>query len=99
VTSALEYFLSNYFHQDFNVEFGSVWGAVNAFVSEEPGLAQAVPEEIEHLLATRPEERDLDEYLTRLGCQYLAQPDDGGYRGWLTEIARRVAAATRTPED
>ncbi len=92
--SALDYFLSNYFHQDFNEDFGDQWGALDSFLEHEQEQAVAVPSEVKQLLATHPTEDELDVYLTDLGCEYRASAEDGGYRGWLTEIARRVEAAT-----
>jgi hypothetical protein len=35
-------------------------------------------------------EADLDAYLTAVRCEYLAQPNDNGYRGWLELMAARI---------
>ena len=94
MAAALAYFMSNYFHQDFDQEFGDEWGAVDAFIRADPHLAPAVPADIDQLLATHTDEATLDSYLSNLGCEYRADPEDGGYRGWLTEVARRVREAT-----
>lgn len=92
--SALDYLLGTYFHQDFFEDYGDEWGALDAFMRLDAHLVSALPDEIDRLLATHPTEDALDDYLNDLGCEYLAGPEDGGYRGWLTEVARRVREAT-----
>lgn len=94
--SALDYLLRNYFHQDFNLEFGNEWQALEAFLRHDAHLAPPVPAQIEELLVTHPSESALDDYLDSLGCEYRPTPEDGGYRGWLTEVARRVREATKS---
>ncbi len=39
-------------------------------------------------------EDTVDSFLKSLGSCYTTTPEEGGYRGWLAEISRRVAAAT-----
>jgi len=87
--------MGSYFHQDFFLVHGGVWEAVQAFIDDDPDDARLLPGEIATVLTHFPDEASLERYLDDLGCAYRAQAQDGGYRGWLTEIARRVEAATR----
>ena len=82
-----------YFHQDFYEAYGGVWETVDAYVADDPRREQ-LPDEIGWALEHYPDEEDLRQYVFDLGCEYRVQPEDNGYRGWLTEIARRVEAAT-----
>ena len=94
-TPLLKRLLRAYFHQDFFEVHGGVWETVDAFVADDPEGASLLPAEIVWVLDHYPSENEVDLYLDELGCQYGPQPGDGGYRGWLTEIARRVTEATR----
>lgn len=90
----LRQLMGAYFHQDFYDEYGGVMETVDAFVDDD---ATDVPEllaEIAWVLDAYPAERDVEDLLDSLGCEYRADPADGGYRGWLTQIARRLAATT-----
>ena len=93
-TPALEHLTGTYFNQDFHVTHGGVWETVAAFMADEPELAALLPDEIGSALIQYPTEQLMQDYLADIGCEYRAQPEDNGYRGWLTEIARRVEAAT-----
>ena len=83
-----------YFHQDFYVSYGGVWETVDAFIQDVPEGAADLPQEIVQVLGTHRTEADLQAYLVKLGCEYRPQPGDGGYRGWLTEIARRASSSS-----
>jgi hypothetical protein len=89
---ALEYLLGTYFHQDFDLVDGGVWETVDAFVSEDPEDAQLLPSEIGNLLLTQPTEDDLKALFERFGSDFVPLPERGGYRGFLTQLAGRVAA-------
>ncbi len=82
-----------YLNQDWPDEYDDEWVALDAFVTEFPQLAPALPGEIDWMLRTFPAEPDLEAYVTGQGAAYV--PDaELGYRGWLLEVARRVAAQT-----
>ena len=36
-------------------------------------------------------------YLDELYIGYVADPDEGGFRGWLIEVSRRVQTAISQP--
>ncbi len=50
--------------------------------------------EIDQVLDEMPTEDTVDSFLKSLGSCYTTTPEEGGYRGWLTEVSLRVAAAT-----
>ncbi|MFC7492812.1 MULTISPECIES: contact-dependent growth inhibition system immunity protein [unclassified Nocardioides] len=90
---ALEQLMGAYFHQDWKDD-GTVWDVVDLFVSHEPELARALPDEVESTLTDKSTEPELKDYVIReLGAYYLADASGGTFREWLTEIADRV----RTP--
>lgn len=96
-TPALAHLVSAYFHQDWMHEFADEWASVDAFVTGAPDLAPGLPDDVARVLIEHPSESAVEEYLDALGCEYTADPATGGYRAWLTEIARRVTAATSRP--
>ncbi len=93
-TPALEQLMGAYLHQDYDL-VGDVWDNVDVFVARSPNLAPLLPAEVTWALQAFPNESELEAFLDRLGCQLLPEEEDGGYRGWLTKMAERVAAATR----
>ena len=93
-TPALEHLTGTYFNQDFHATHGGIWETVAAFMEDERELAERLPGEINSALINYPTEQQMQDYLTGIGCEYRVQLEDNGYRGWLTEIARRVEAAT-----
>lgn len=90
---ALEYLLTNYFHQDLYELYGDEWAAVAAFVQDDRATAVSVPTDVEHVLRTRTTEESLRDYVDATYCEFVPGPEDGGYRGWLEEIARRIRLA------
>lgn len=93
-TPALEQFLGAYLHQDWRTEAVDVWGVVDLFVHDEPGLSAALPSEIAGLLRDVPSEPELKKLvIDDLGGYYLADADGGTYRAWLQQIADRVRTA------
>ena len=92
-TPSLEHLMSAYFHQDWYEEHGDEWANLQDFVEGEPELAPRLPIEIEQVLAHLPTDDRVDAYLRSLGSYYTTTPEEGGYRGFLQEIARRVQTA------
>ncbi len=89
-TPALEQLMGAYLHQDYDLE-GDVWDNVDAFVVESPDLVPLLAAEVAWARATPTNGS------SRSSCSPWAPrwsgPDEGGYRGWLSEIARRVGQA------
>ena len=94
-TPALEHLVGAYFHLDWADEFDDdPWRALDAFISGTPDLAPRVPEEVSALLRELPTDDEVGAYLAALGSAFTPSREDSGYRGWLTEVARRVREAT-----
>ncbi len=89
---ALRQFMGGYLHQDFDV-VGTVEENLELFARTSPRLADALPLEIDHLLAEDRSEAELEDLLDEMGCQ-AAPPSGTTYREWLTQIADRVRQAT-----
>ena len=96
-TPALWQFLGAYLHQDWPIEFDDEWAALDRFIEESPELASHLPIEIDGALGEHHAESDLRAFLVAQGCNYVPDPEEGGYRGWLSEIARRVSQAVGQP--
>ena len=92
-TPALWQFLGAYLHQDWPLEFDDEWAALGRFAEDSPELAGQLPVEIDLVLRANGSEGDLRTFLIGEGCNYIPDAQTGGYRGWLTEIARRVSAS------
>ncbi|GAA2143393.1 hypothetical protein GCM10009844_15840 [Nocardioides koreensis] len=90
-TPALWEFLGGYLHQDWALEFTNEWQALDQFISDAPELASSMTDEINRVLSEHKSEDDLHAYLAQLGANFRPL-DEAGYRGWLSEIARRVEA-------
>lgn len=96
-TPTLKHLMGAYFHQDFEEVDGGAQQALSAFLADGPDKAAALLREIADVLHRFPAEADVDTFLTGLGCAYWAPPEEGGYRGWLTDIAAYVAAQSHGP--
>jgi hypothetical protein len=92
-TPALYQLMGGYLHQDFDL-VGDVDENVDLFASDSPALAARLPQEIEWALATYTTEEELEDLCDRMGCELVPLEGEGGYRGWLTEIAVRVRQAS-----
>lgn len=87
---ALDHLMGAYLHQDFDLYGDAPMDAVDAFLQDEPDLAQPLASEIDALLASQPTEQEIERTVFDLGCQVY--PDKGftGYRPWLAAIADRA---------
>ena len=83
-----------YLHQDWAVEYSTWEEAVDAFIHESPDLSPLLPGEISRVLSETRTDDELHAFFRSQGGAYRPRPEDGGYRGLLTAIARRVEAAT-----
>ena len=93
-TPALAHLAGAYFHQDWGLDAEDEWDVIDDFVRGTPDLAPLLPAEIDLLIAAAVTEDELMTHLDALGCEFTGQARYGGYRGWLTEVARRVREAT-----
>jgi hypothetical protein len=95
-TPALYQLMGGYLHQDFDV-VGDLDDNIDLFASDSPALAALLPREVESVLETYTTEDELEAFCDRMGCEVVPLEGEGGYRGWLTQIAERVRLATTDP--
>jgi len=69
-------------------KYGDVPAAVDAFLTERGETAGQLPAEIARVLVHLPTEEQVGEHLDQLGVGFIADPVQGGYRGWLVEVSR-----------
>ena len=67
------------------------WAALDAFMEGAPELVSKLPAEIAWILEQHSSEEELRSYVDGQGRCFVPRPEDGGYRGWLEEVARRAA--------
>jgi hypothetical protein len=89
---ALQLLLQGYLHQDWPLDFESVWEGVDAFMSSEPGMVDALRREVEQLY----EERLSDEHLRRLlidelGSGYWPPGNGMSFSAWLTALRKHLS--------
>jgi hypothetical protein len=92
-TPALDHLIGAYVNEDVFDEYGDVWAAVDDFVIGSPDEARTLPGEIATLLETHDDESLKAVLLYEFGIGFRPNPGEGGYRGWLIEVSRRVQAA------
>ena len=92
-TPALMHLVGAYLNLDWLDDYEDEWAALDDFIAGEPQAARALPGEIAMVLTTYPTEEAVHAYLDELYTGYAADPDEGGFRGWLVEVSRRVQAA------
>ena len=92
-TPALDLLLGAYFHQDWYEEHQDEWMTLDDFLDGEPAAARLLPAEIALVLAGYGDDAALGAYLRSRGSFYTTEAGET-YSAWLTEIARRVQAAT-----
>lgn len=90
-TPALRELMRSYLHQDYDLD-GTVEENVDLFVADDPELAKTLPDEIDSLLASGPDEADLERVVDALGAEIGPLPPMT-YREWLIKIAERVRAS------
>jgi len=73
-------------------QYGDVGAAVDAFLAEHGDTAGQLPGEIARVLVRLPTEEAVAGHLDQLGVGFIADPVQGGYRGWLVEVSRRTSA-------
>jgi hypothetical protein len=85
------YFFGGFINQDFNYEFGSIEGAVDAFFNEMPvHEALSFASEIEHLLAQELNDEEFDKVIIKAGCEYYTYADNLSGKAWLQQILKRA---------
>ncbi|WP_020145881.1 contact-dependent growth inhibition system immunity protein [Terracoccus sp. 273MFTsu3.1] len=97
MTRQLEHLAGAYFHQDYDLESGSVDSVIDLFREEESEASVAeLLSEIDRLLASRESDRALRElWVVNWGASF--DPVDGGHdmRNWLTAVRDRLSKGPR----
>ena len=92
-TPALGQLSGVYFNQGWAVDYRSWEEAVDAFIAESSEDVPSLPDEIARVLDAYDSDEHLRGFMLAQGWAYRPRPEDGGYLGLLTGIARRVEAA------
>ena len=91
----LAHLMGAYFHQDWDLNHADEWAVLSDFIQKEPHRARPLAAEIDQVLAELGSEEELKRLvIDQLGGYFLADWDGGTYRGWLTEMARRVRGSS-----
>jgi len=86
----LRQFFGAYFHQDWDIEFGTPDQALSAFIRQQ--VERSALEELSRSIVTfvheHPDDADLDEALFKeLGCEYFPPGHGILTRAWLLSVA------------
>ena len=90
--NALAYFVSAYFHQDWDTDGGTVPDSVAQFLSEPAELTNACADHIDELVRLGMPEGELRQQLDAWGCDYQAGDTDDDYRRWLVDVRDQILA-------
>lgn len=85
--------MAAYLHQDFDLFGPTPEAAAQQFMQDEPDLARALPDEIDHLMSGASEEH-LAQAVADLGCQLPPCTTDQTYRSSLLELAAEARRLT-----
>jgi hypothetical protein len=88
----LTYLMAAYFHEDWNHTHSSWEAVVDDFMTDNPARVEAVPGEIDELLAAEPDDAELTRDLIAMGCAYDPPDND---RAWLAAVGERIRAGLR----
>jgi hypothetical protein len=94
-TPALTRLIGAYVNEDWPEFYDDVWAAVDDYIESAPVLASSLPMDIEAVLREFPTDEGLEQYLDQLGIGYQPQAGEAGFRPWLLQVSRRVAAPSR----
>jgi hypothetical protein len=91
----LRHFFGAYFHQDWVIVHGSVENIISDFIADSGNdVLMATQQEINALISTQKDERDLREHLLKeLGCYYCYWNEWKTGEDWLRHISNRLSAA------
>ena len=88
---SLEHLMGAYFHQDWDLDGGSVSDTVEAFAVGSPDRVVPAMSDIDELLALELPEGGLRDVLEGMGCDYYAGDSDQDYRTWLMDIRETLS--------
>jgi hypothetical protein len=89
---SLANFLSTRFHEDWKLEAGTPSEVAEKFATEASSASvAAVLNDLDKILASAPDERELDILMASLGCRYDPIADGKSSRSWLEETRAILA--------
>jgi hypothetical protein len=92
VYAYLAHFLGAYLHQDYVVVSGSLEGAIDDFLAQEPGyFAWGLRADLERFLAEHASAALASFNQTFPGAFHIGD-DDAAARAWLEQVRKRIAA-------
>jgi hypothetical protein len=90
-TTALHQLVGGYLNEDWHIDYGDPWVAVQSFVQDEPDYAPNLRADIELAVAQAGTDQEMEKLLDRLGLGYAATSAGWeSYRAWLLAVADRV---------
>lgn len=93
---ALHQLLGAYLYEDWDIDYGDPWKAVEAFVREEPEYAPNLPADIRRAVAESNTDAELEKRLDKFGLGYAATTAGwSSYGTWLLAVADRVEEILR----
>lgn len=88
---SLDQLLGGYLNEEWYLEYGDPWVAVEAFARQEPDYAPSLRTAIEAAVAAAGSDSELERCLDRLGLGYAATTDGWDtYGEWILAVADRV---------
>lgn len=93
---SLEHLMGAYFHQDWDLDGGTVHDTVDAFAAGSPARVEPAMSDIDQVLELDLREGQLRSLLQSMGCEYFAGDTDDDYRNWLADIRARLQADAPT---
>ncbi|WP_323101810.1 contact-dependent growth inhibition system immunity protein [Intrasporangium sp. YIM S08009] len=92
MTHQLEHLAKAYFHQDYDLDSGSVSLVIDSFrEGEGEASAAELVSEIDRLLASHQSDRDLRDLWSSTGAAYDPHDDGHNMREWLTRVRDRLS--------
>ena len=93
---ALAYLMSAYFHQDWDLDGGTVTDTVDQFSGEPADLRGACADQIAEIVRRDLPEGELREQLVAWGCDYRAGDTDEDYRRWLLDVRAHILTSLKS---
>jgi hypothetical protein len=89
--TALHQLLGAYLYEDWYLDYGEPWVAIEAFVRDEPEYAPALRADIRRVLAESTSDSELERRLDKFGLGYAATTAGWeSYGVWLQAVSDRV---------
>lgn len=90
--------LGAYLNEDWYIDYGDPWKAVEAFVREEPDFAPSLRADIALAVAEAASDQELENRLDKFGLGYAATTAGwDSYGAWLLAVADRVDGLLHSP--